>query len=432
MTQPLLSLMALIVAIVLWSGLAHAEQSNLTAENAQTTNAALREKAFNLLESLAGQINTLQSAENRARLGSNIAESLWNHDEKRARSLFASVENDIKAGLQQNREGNEPTDVHTLMVFLRLRMDTVERIAKHDAELALAFLKATEISSDKPLPYGVAESEQALELRLAKEIAADNPDLAFKLGRQSLARGFSNDLLSLLRQLNKKHREQGLLLYKEIIAKLRNANLARDWAALYFAQSLAHSFMPPVADESTFRDLINIFITNALANGCGSKEERADFCRQIASLVPQMERIDPLRAAQLKHWASKVQESEPLRQAYNELSDLDQNGTVDEILALAPKYPQIAGEIYWRAMMKAQASGDVERAQKIATDYDGDPEGRRRMLAQIDRDQMWTTMNDEKLAEVQRRLVRFPGFRSDFGFWCLLLTGLARMIGKRL
>jgi hypothetical protein len=429
MTQPQLSTLALIVAVVFYSAVADAQQNkNSTAENAQTTEAPLREKAFNLLESLAGQINTLQSAENRARLGSNIAESLWNHDEKRARTLLVSVEDDIQAGLQ-NQESDDPRDVRTRMVFLRLRVDTVERIAKHDAELALAFLKATKLSSETPAPYGVDESERALELRLAKQIAADNPDLALKLGRQALARGFSEDLLSFLRQLHRKHREQALILYNEIVVKLRNANLARHWDARYFAQSLAHSFTPPAVDDSTFRDLINMFITSALANGCGNKmssqDGRAEFCRQIASLVPQMEKIDPLRAAPLKHWAPEDQESAPLRQAFDELRDLTQNGTVDEILALAAKYPQMEGEVYWQAMMKAAAAGDVERARKIATDYSGDPERRRYMLAQLDRDQIWASMNDEKLAEVQRTLSTIPRIQERVGF----LLNVANRIG---
>jgi hypothetical protein len=421
----MLSLIALIVAIGLCSGLVPAQQASEKVEKAQTTE-ALREKAFNLLELLAGQIQSLQSAENRARLGSNIAESLWDHDEKRARSLLVAVENDIKTGLQQNREGHEPTERQTLMVFIRLRTDTVERIAKHDAELALAFLKATQLSSDQPLPYGVAESERNLELRLAKEVAAANPDLALKLGRQSLARGFSDDLLALLGQLNRKHKEQGLLLYKEIIAKLSKVYLARDWAALNFARRLASSFRPPVADESAFRELINLFITTALASGCGNKspDEEAVFCIQIAPLIPQMEMVDPLRAARLKHWAPEGEESGPLYRAFDDLSELNQNGTVDEILALAPKYPQIAGDIYWQAMMKAQASGDVERARKIATGY-GDPELRQRMFAQIDRAQMWTAMNDEKLAEVERILTTIPRVQGRIFF----LMSVANQLG---
>jgi hypothetical protein len=46
--------------------------------------AELREKAYQLLETLAGQLNTMQSPENRARIGSNIAWSLWPHNEARA------------------------------------------------------------------------------------------------------------------------------------------------------------------------------------------------------------------------------------------------------------------------------------------------------------------------------------------------------------
>lgn len=387
------------------------EQQKPTAQDGQSTEATLREKAFQLLESLADQINTLQSAENRARMGSNIAESLWDHDQKRARTLFALVEDDIKAGLQ-NREGDDPGEVQTFMVFLRLREITVERIAKHDAELALAFLKATKLSSDKPLPYGIAESERALELRLAKGIANDNPDQALKLGRESLALGLSDDLLSLLRQLNRKHRDQGVILYKETVLKLRNANLVRDWNLNYVAVRLADSLTPPLADDSTFRDLINILIASALANGCGNEvslqDVNASLCWQLASLISHMEKIDPLRAAQLKRWAPGDPESWPLREANYELRDLNQNGTVDEILALVPKYPQMEDEIYWQALMKAQTSGDVERARKIANDYHGHPEQRRRMMAQIDGDQMRASMNDEKLGDIQRRLSTIP------------------------
>jgi hypothetical protein len=409
-STPILSFLAPLIAIVLCSGPAHAQQNNEKIEKAQTTE-ALREKAFNLLESLTGQLDGLQSAENRARLGSNIAESLWNHDEKRARSLLVAVENDIKAGLQQSGEGDEPTYEPNFMMFLRLRMDTVERIAKHDAELALAFLQATEITPDQELRYDVAESERALELRLANEIAAANPDIALKLGRQSLSRGFSADLVPLLKQLNKKHKEQALLLYKEIISKFSSTTLSDDWEAILFAQSLAGSFRPPAADESTFRELINIFITSVLASGCGKKvapQEMVEFCRRMAPLIPEMQRVDPLRTASLKQWAPDFQESSSVVEAYEELREINHNGTVDEILALVPKYPQIAADIHWQAMTKAQSAGDADRARKIATDFTGDPEARERMLDQIEHDQMWAAMNNENLAEVQRILGTIP------------------------
>ena len=420
---------AVIIAVLFRFGDAHAQQNNTTAENSQTTDDVRRAKAFDLLESLAGQINTLQSAENRARLGSNISESLWSHDEKRARTLLVSVEEDIKAGLQ-NPQGNDPTDIKNDAVFLHLRVDTVKRIAKHDPDLALAFLNATEPPLDVTRPAELADIERTLELQLAKEIIADSPEMALKLGRQSLARGFSDDLLALLTRLKKKHRDQAQLLYKEIVLKLRNTDLSRETEVTYFALNLVRSFAPPAVDELTFRDLINIFITSALANGCGTKmndeDARAMFCNQIGSLVPLMAKIDPSRAARLKQWAPEDNaDSEWSPEGMNELTDVSENGTVDEILALLPKYPQMEPEIYWRAWERAQASGDLARARKIAMDYRGDPEMRREMLVRLDRAQTWAAMNDEKLEEVQRALVTIPWIQERL----TLLLYVANQIG---
>jgi len=415
MTNRQLMISAVIIVVLFRFGDARAQQNNSTPENPQTTDEARRAKAFDLLESLAGQINMLQSAENRARLGSNLAESLWNHDEKRARSLLVAVEDDIKAGLQ-NPQGDDPTDIRKGAVFLQLRLDTVRRIAKHDADLALAFLNATELPLDVPRPYEFAGIERTLELQLAKDIAADNPEIALKLGRQSLARGFSYDLLALLSKLQRKHREQGLVLYKEIVLKLRDSDLARDSNAFYFAQNLARSFTPPAVDETTFRDLINLFKATALANGCGKKVDQENetswFCNQLGSLLRQMEKIDSSRGARPS-------------EADNELRDLFESGTVDEILALLPKYPQREAEIYWRAWMKAQASGDVEQSRKIATDFRGDPGMRRQMLAQVERDQKWASINDERLDEVQRTLGTIPRIQEQFAF----LLYVANQIG---
>src|SRR5689334_17353114 len=88
---------------------------------------ALKAKAYELLESLATQISTLQSPENRARIGSNIASSLWSHDEKRARAILVEVGQDIRLGLRAP-ERNDREGELTLMVFLQLRADTIDRI----------------------------------------------------------------------------------------------------------------------------------------------------------------------------------------------------------------------------------------------------------------------------------------------------------------
>ncbi len=396
MTHALFSLI-LILAIVLCPNSAHAQQN--------TADVALREKAFKLLELAAGQIGSLQSPENRARLGANIADSLWDHDEKRARAVFALVEEDIRAGLA-NRDLDDPRDRHTLKVFLKLRVDTVERIAKYDAELALGFLKATEYISEKPLPRDMTESERGFELRLARQMANNNPEIAAKLARQSLADGLSIDLLLLLKQLNKKDKEQALTLYKEITKKLREVNLPEDWNSRYFVQTLIHSFRPPTSDNSAFRDLIGTVVTRALEHGCGNKSmsdgHESEFCRWTASLLPQLDRIDP-RAGQLRRWVSEdLVNLSP--EGIHEFYELAEEGTVNDLLAFAAKHPDIADEVYVHVIRKAVVSNDFDLARRLATDRFTDPERRGLILTQINSAQAATSVDDKKLAELQSQL----------------------------
>ena len=63
------------ILLLLLFSVAHAQ------DKPQTTDVARREKAIELLQSLATQVSNLQSAENRARIGANIADALWAHDE---------------------------------------------------------------------------------------------------------------------------------------------------------------------------------------------------------------------------------------------------------------------------------------------------------------------------------------------------------------
>jgi len=380
---------------------AHAQDSPLT-DKPQTNDAALREKAFNLLESAAGQLNTLQSPENRARLGANIADSLWDHDEKRARALFALAQEDIKAAL--NREVDDPNDMHTVRVFLKLRVDTVERIAKYDAELAFAFLSATEPTSNKELVKQLTESERGLELRLASQMANNNVELAVKLARQSLDQGLSNDLLVLLKRVDKKDKSQALILYKDIVKKVRDVNLEDDWNLRNFVTNLMYSFKP--SDNSAFRELIGVLITKALALGCANnvtEDHRTQFCGWVASILPQLERLDP-RAVQLKRWAREGNDANISPEAFHELREQLAQGTINDLLAFAARHPDIAESVYRHAIRRSIVANDFEMARKLVTDHIADPRSKEILLVEIKRKQEWLSFDDKKLAELQSQL----------------------------
>jgi len=396
----------------------------------QTADAARREKAVELLQSLAAQLPTLQSAENRARIGANIADSLWAHDEKRARALFVGIEEDINSGLRV-REIKNSRDNESSMVFMKLRLDIVTRIAKYDAELALDFLRATVPTYEK-IPRAVVEREREFEVKLASQIVASNPDLALKIGRQSLNHGFSNNLLPLLKQLHRKHKEYGLTLYKETIRTLRESDFSHDRWKLNFARSLAEYLTPPMADEQAFRDFMELWISTAVANGCDKPnvtEESTPFCDQVRFLLPQMQKVAPQQTAQLKRLATEdnrqpwQRNSSGYAELFNALNDDD----LDEALELAKTYPQIEAEIYWRTAMKALANGDTERALKIVNDFNGDPQAKQRLLAQFKADEAARTVTDEQLAQVQTELDKRPRVEDQFDF----LAGLANRAGVK-
>ncbi len=389
----------LILALLFLSSASSLAQEKRPNDKAAET--ALKAKANELLESLATQISTLQSAENRARIGSNIAWSIWPHDEKRARALFNEVGQNIRLGL---KPPEDPAEEHTFLVFLQLRGDTIDRIAKYDPEFAFDFLKTT-VPPFEEMPPAARERERSLALRLGKQVANTNPDIALKLGRTSLAHGISEELLTLLRPLLRKHREQGVTLYKEIVDKLGKTKFTTDYRMVNFLAGLAR-INPPLADEPAFRQLIDILISKSLAYKCDKEtwdEEAGFFCGEIAPLVARMESVDP-RAAKLKHLAEEPESRPWAADVYTELQELVEASDFDGLLALAEKYPEAKNGVLWRAFELARNAGDVERAKKVANALEFDSEAQQRMVAQIEQLKEVATLTDAELEEIQRQV----------------------------
>ena len=417
-----------LIAVALGPYHANAQQASSTSKADAEAEAALREKAYALLETLAGQVGTMQSPENRARIGSNIAGSLWTHNESKARELFIMVQQDINAGLQvPNSEDQE--DLQTLMVFQRLRMDTINRIIRYDPELAYDFYIGTALNPDSKLAERAKDSEQALEMQLAKQVAANNPDLALKLARKVLSRGVSDELQKIFRQLNRKHKDQAAALYRDIVQKLGELDLAKDWNTRYFAMNFANSITPPDIDEASYGELINLFAKVAAAQGCNKKmdedDERAQMCNYLAPLMTIVVRANPSRGRRFSAWKVENENDYYKPGPYNELEEAATEGTIDDVLALTSKYPQMEDEIRWRAFRKARYDNDVEVAQKIASGS-RDSEWKKRMVAELETVQTQSSTDKEKLADIQKRLGEIKGTMEQVMF----LISAASQIGN--
>lgn len=404
-----LSAITLILTVLLCFSPVSAQEK--AATDAKQENAELRTKALNLLESLAGQVGSLQSRENRARIASNLAASLWKHDEQRARALLTSVEDDIRSGLQPQEE-YDARDIHTLMVFLKLRSDTVERIAKHDGGAAHAFFKATEPQLSKKLPHQFRQWERAQELELARLTAAESPELAVELGRKTLARELSPEVLDILRKVARKDKEQARILHKEILKNLKKVEFPRGWEDTQFMMKLLYLFVPPAADEVTYREYIDLVVTAATKAGCQNKrsEDEGDgTCYWVGSMMSAIQRVDPAQASKLKQWSDEADRPpEETGEGYADMEEFGRAQDVDALLALAPKHPHLIKEIHERAAMIALMLGNVDRARKIATEVVTDLELREGLLRQIDKSNEWHKLQEEQINKLERDLANVP------------------------
>jgi hypothetical protein len=62
-----------------------------------------------------------------------------------------------------------------------------------------------------------------------------------------------------------------------------------------------------------------------------------------------------------------------------------QEGTLDDLIALGTKYPEMRESIYEQAFYRAQMTGDVDRARKIMEQLPDGSAARRSMLEMLER-----------------------------------------------
>jgi hypothetical protein len=142
-----------------------------------------------------------------------------------------------------------------------------------------------------------------------------------------------------------------------------------------------------------------------------------------------MEKFAPQHAAQLSRSLPNdngefVELDDP---ATSELQDALMTGDVDDVLAVAKKYPEAQDMIYREAAMKAQVEGDNERAQKIANDLTGNPEMRQQLLDQLKAYNEHGSMTDEQLERIPTMLNKFERVEDQIEF----LTDLANRVGVK-
>jgi hypothetical protein len=233
---------------------------------------AEREKnAYRLLDQIIDEAQTLRLVENRVRIQVNAADLLWEQNQGRARSLFASAAEGIaelnRTQSTNNDRRNQVVDANGFgmqgygppnMRVFQLRQELVLTAARHDAALAYQLLASTKPPANtQPTanardPRVQLNSEDNLEQQLLGRIASLDPKFAAQNADQMLEKGqFPSTVSDVINQLYKQDAAAAEKLADKTVKKLQAANILAKSDAGTLVQTLLRGGPRPTGDSTS-------------------------------------------------------------------------------------------------------------------------------------------------------------------------------------
>jgi hypothetical protein len=193
---------------------------------------------------------------------------------------------------------------------------------------------------------------------------------------------------------------------------------------------LARLVEPSLGGDPAFRELMNYFTDVALKAGCGNQKltdnDTYHFCYRLGVVVPLMEKVVGKRVAPLKYLARKGGFPYEWSPELVQYEDVYQNGSLEDLLAMIPKFPEFreAGQSF--VIRKILESGDLERARKFANEFTWqDRASKEFVLQELDKAQR--IVNEDTAPELLRGAKELP----DEGHTFEHLFRMATEIGPR-
>ncbi|HEX6624445.1 MAG TPA: hypothetical protein VF064_12085 [Pyrinomonadaceae bacterium] len=437
--------------------------------------AELEKKALVMLEQTIGDAMSLRVPENRVRVLAGAADLLWPRDEKRARSLFRDALLSLNEASANSPRGREQRH-RAYWTSRAVRQEALHLVARRDPQLALELLQATRQGQPPPDPHDSTptdfhqpDHELHLEHGLLSQVAANDPKRALQLATESLSKGYSVELLNLVRRLNEKDAEAATKFAGEVARRLRAENLLRNREALHVAAQFLQSTAPrrqtmvtvgaagggwaggkPLAlDEQTRRDLVDALVSAALAAAPAEGYYRHYYLfSTLRSTMAEVEKLAADRAPLVRRRMAEFEQT--LGSANRKWADYEQllrQDSPDALLEAAAKVPaEMRPAFYSSAAFAALGAGDAERARKIVGDnFSGGQ--RTQMLELLDHRLLLDSLKQGKVEEAKNFVARIrddekrAGALAKLALWAaskgdrktarLLLAEAREIVGER-
>jgi hypothetical protein len=416
-----------------------------TKEEKEKARKELEKKALQLLDDTLVSAQALKLAENRAVIRAQAADMLWKRDEKRARELFRDALLDLAAAA-----GSAAKDDRASWRLAELRPQLIYMVAARDPQFALDLLRETHppAADDSGRASMFAEQESNMEQSIAAQAAAGDPKLALKMAEEGLEKGVNYGTLNVLERLRQKDPDSAKKLAGEIVGKLQGETLSSDREATGVAVSMLRSVLspqssqmyslgmaPPSSDAEKPKPLAledaDLRALAELVTGAALKDSTATgafgLTMQIRPLLPELEKLVPARAAQLRQRIAEMDKAlDPQMKAWAQFNSImSGDASPDAILDAAAKAPpEVRQNYYSFAAMKLVQSGDTERARQVVNDNLRGQE-REQMLAQVDGLSVARAVEKGNVDEARAVVSRIKSKERRAGALAQLATALA-------
>lgn len=353
-----------------------------------------QEQAISVLNNLFERTKEFADAKTRIETQAQIADALWEYDQKTARRQFTEAFRSVE---KIEDEGRNLSFFDSSTTFLR--MGLLRLIAGRDSALAERLIKSVPQPSARARENASAENHDAngkLYLNLAQELISTDPKRAADLIPKGFNSGFSTALVMTLKFLGQTEPKTADRLMRQALSEIQ-PNPKAPMADLFI---LGMYFTPdheeaggrnaeerkddsPEAPElikpSLVEPLLNFAfkaITIESANeqkrmASGQQQERMlmfDLIDEgiVAGLLPLFEQHQPEKAAFVRSRLGQIENAIPptTREAMN----APRPTTVKELLdeAQVRKDPFQKDSLYAEAARKAKEAGDFDQAIAIA------------------------------------------------------------------
>ncbi len=415
------------------------DQELKTSKNLEVVKA----KGLALLTEIEGLIPQIKAPQTRIKMQLEVAQLLWESDEKRASKHLADATTAFKEFLA-TVDTNNQRYFQQYPMMAELRHEIIQFLMKRDPDAALTFLYSTVLPPD---PSGNQQDHlshtSALELVIADQIMQKDPNRALQIARQNLKKGFSPNLTSTLSHLHFQKPELAAELANEIAGKLLGEKFLKNHEAASLAinlirlsQSPQRTFQAvvlntggasvavqkpgvskaPLLPEDKYRELFQKIVHEALSYSPSPTQpysiERNSAWNMLSGLQGIGTDLDTIvsggTAAVEKKLAELNAQANPQGVPAQDYQTAIANSAADAALEAIEKAPQeIQEQLYLQLASREAMNGDSLRAKQIINDHVSNLYQRRQAFTNIEQQEIHRAINKGKIEDALRAVSAF-------------------------